>query len=160
MKLRVNMSIVMCRLECQNGHFFQNQICRFFTLNTIVVQKYASVNIAYTYFSLKTNLAVVHHVKEAYRSAVVICNILLTDMYSGSCSSIFTFRCSSCPLNTKLVSWRPDLCVLTGKFVLSRNRTQISQLAVVYFITVLTCPNTHRTISRIVNHNIFAQIQT
>jgi hypothetical protein len=52
--------------------FVQKYVRRLFALNTILAGEYAYVNIMYTYYRLKSNFAVVPHIKRAYRVAEVI----------------------------------------------------------------------------------------
>jgi hypothetical protein len=61
-------------MNAKTDVFVQRHTCRFFALNTILAGQYASVNIMYTYYRLKINLAVASHVKEPYRGAEVIYN--------------------------------------------------------------------------------------
>lgn len=59
-------------------------ICRVIALNTILTRQYAIVNILYTYYRIKTNVAVVPHVKGVevvyYK---IVYSALLINTYMG-----------------------------------------------------------------------------
>jgi hypothetical protein len=91
-------------------NFVQKYICRLFALNTILAGQYACVNVIYTYYKLKSNSALVPHIKGAYRGMEVIYNKILYSIlftaYTQLHAPASVHSCAPDPSNTKLVGSR------------------------------------------------------